>query len=84
MSQAKHLYEFGPFHIDTVERLLFRGEDMVPLTPKVVETLLALVSHSGRVLEKDELMKLVWGDSFVEEGGLTRNISFLRKVFWRR
>ena len=68
MSSGKHLYEFGPFHIDTVERLLFRGDEMVPLTPKAVETLLALVSNSGRVLEKQELMKLVWGDTFRGRG----------------
>src|SRR5437868_2939048 len=79
--QAKHLYEFGPFRIDSVERLLFRGQEVIPLTPKAVDTLLALVSNRGRVLEKDELIKLIWPDSFVEEGGLARNISVLRRVF---
>jgi TolB-like protein/DNA-binding winged helix-turn-helix (wHTH) protein len=78
---TKHAYEFGPFRIDTVERLLFRGDETVPLAPKAVDTLLALVSNHGRVLEKEELMKLIWPDSFVEEGGLTRNVSILRKVF---
>ena len=77
----KRAYEFGPFRIDTIERLLFRSGEMVPLTPKAVDTLLALVANHGRMLEKDELMKLIWPDSFVEEGGLTRNISILRKVF---
>src|SRR5579864_9099947 len=77
----KHAYEFGPFRIDTIERLLFRGDEMVSLTPKAVDTLLALVSNHGRVLGKEELMKLIWPDSFVEEGGLARNISILRKVF---
>src|SRR5436190_7337574 len=79
--QGKHLYEFGPFRIDSVERLLFRGQEVIPLTPKAVDTLLALVSNCGRVLEKDELIKLIWPDSFVEEGGLARNISVLRRVF---
>lgn len=79
-SQDKHLYEFGPFRIDPVERLLFRGDEMIPLTPKATDTLLALVSSRGRVLEKDELMKMIWPDSFVEEGGLAQNISLLRKV----
>ena len=81
MNREKHLYEFGPFHIDDVERLLFRGEAMIPLTPKATDTLLALVSNPGRVLEKEELIKIVWPDTFVEEGGLARNISMLRKVF---
>ena len=78
--QDKHLYEFGSFRIDTVERLLFRGAEVVPLAPKAVHTLLVLVSNAGRVVEKDQLMKVVWGDIFVEEGGLARNVSSLRKV----
>ena len=78
--QEKKLYEFGPFRIDTVERLLFRSDEIVPLTPKAIDTLLALISNPGRVLEKEDLIKMVWPDSFVEEGGLARNISALRRV----
>lgn len=78
---GKRIYQFGPFRIDSVERLLYRGGEMIPLTPKVVDTLLALVSNAGRVMEKDELMRAIWPDSFVEEGGLARNISLLRRVF---
>src|SRR5260370_30435150 len=76
----KHLYEFGPYRIDSVERLLTRDGDTIPLTPKAVDTLMALVANSGRVLDKDELMKIVWPDTFVEEGALARNISALRKA----
>src|SRR5207247_9914200 len=79
-SQDKHLYEFGPFRIDPVERLLFRGDEMIPLTPKATDTLLAVVASGGRVLAQDELIKMTWPDSFVEEGGLTQNISLLRNV----
>jgi len=57
-----------------------RQGDVVPLPPKAVDTLLALVANRGRILTKDQLMKLVWPDTFVEEGGLARNISQLRKV----
>ena len=76
----KHLYEFGPYLIDTVERLLLRSGETIPLTPKAADTLLALVANPGRVLDKDELMKIVWPDTFVEEGALARNISALRKA----
>src|ERR1700746_2948737 len=76
----KHLYEFGPFHIDTAERLLYRGEELIPLTPKAIDTLLVLIANRGRVVEKDELMKIVWPDTFVEEGALARNVSALRKA----
>lgn len=73
-------YQFGPFRIETQQRLLFRGEATIPLSPKAADTLLALVSNAGRVVEKDELIRLIWPDSFVEEGGLARNISLLRKA----
>ena len=78
--EVKRFYEFGPFRIDTEQRLLMRGEEVVPLTPKAADTLLALLANSGRVIEKDELIKAVWPETFVEEGGLARNISMLRKA----
>jgi DNA-binding winged helix-turn-helix (wHTH) protein len=73
-------YEFGPFSVDTGKRLLLRNGEPVPLAPKVLETLLVLVENRDRVLSKDELLRQVWGDTIVEEGGLTRNVSVLRKV----
>lgn len=77
---SEHLYEFGPFRLDPVERLLLRNGERVALTPKVFETLLALIQQRGHLVEKDRLMKLVWPDSFVEEANLTNNISTLRKA----
>src|SRR5687768_12748085 len=77
---SRHFYEFGPFRLDPVRRLLFRENQPIPLPPKVLHTLLVLVENSGRVVSKDELMKAVWPDTFVEEGNLTQNISTLRKV----
>jgi TolB-like protein/Tfp pilus assembly protein PilF len=76
---GKHVYRFGPFSIDRDERLLRRGAEVIPLTPKAIETLLVLAGSNGRVVEKEELIRSVWPDSFVEEGSLTRNISMLRK-----
>jgi DNA-binding winged helix-turn-helix (wHTH) protein/tetratricopeptide (TPR) repeat protein len=72
-------YEFGPFSVDAGRRLLLRNGDPVPLAPKVLETLLVLIENRDRVLSKDELLRQVWGDTIVEEGGLTRNVSVLRK-----
>jgi len=77
---TKHLYEFGPYRLDPVKRILVKEGEPVPVTPKAFDTLLALVQNSGDVLDKDELMKTVWPDSFVEEGNLTVNISMLRKA----
>ena len=73
-------YEFGPFSVDAGKRLLLRNGEPVALAPKVLETLLVLIENRERVLSKDELLKQVWGDTIVEEGGLTRNISVLRKA----
>lgn len=81
MSQlVRHLYEFGPFRLDATERLLLRDEQHVPLTPKAFETLLVLVEHGGHVIDKEELMKKVWPDTFVEEVNLAKNVSSLRKI----
>ena len=74
------LYEFGPFRLDPVQGLLFRGEKIVSLTPKAVETLAVLVEHRGEVVTKDELLQRIWPDTFVEEGTVARNVSFLRKA----
>ena len=75
---ARQIFEFGPFRIDTSDRLLTRHGQLLPLPPKVVDTLLVLVGAGGRVVEREELMSRIWPDSFVEEGGLARNISLLR------
>jgi DNA-binding winged helix-turn-helix (wHTH) protein/Tol biopolymer transport system component len=76
--QAKHLYTFGPFVLDAAQRLLLRDGKPVPLAPKAIDTLLLLVHNAGRLVEKDDLMKAVWPDTFVEEGNLTKNIFVLR------
>jgi len=76
---ADDLHEFGSYRLDPRDGVLYRGEERVPLTPKVFETLRTLVENSGRVVSKDELMQRVWPDTFVEEGNLTVNIFLLRK-----
>jgi DNA-binding winged helix-turn-helix (wHTH) protein/TolB-like protein/Tfp pilus assembly protein PilF len=78
--QESHNYEFGRFRLKTVERVLLREGELVPLTPKVFDILVTLVEHGGQVVAKDDLMKRVWPNTFVEEGNLTQNISLLRKA----
>ncbi len=78
--QARQFYEFGPFRLDKIEHFLLRENEVVPLAPKLFEILLVLVENSGHLLTKEELMKVVWPDSYVEEGNLSRNISTLRKM----
>lgn len=78
--QDNRSYEFGRFRLNVAERVLLREGEVVPLTPKVFDILLTLVENSGQVVSKDDLMKRVWPDTYVEEGNLTQNISLLRKA----
>jgi TolB-like protein/DNA-binding winged helix-turn-helix (wHTH) protein/Flp pilus assembly protein TadD len=78
--ETPRLYEFGPFRLDPVERMLLRGSEIVALTPKTFDTLHLLVRNSGHLLEKDEFIRTLWPDSFVEEGSLSNNIFLLRKA----
>ena len=79
--KTEQVYEFGPYRIDVRRRVLLRaGEPVAGMTPKLVETLLALVARSGEIVGKDELMAAVWPDAFVEESNLSSNISHLRKA----
>jgi DNA-binding winged helix-turn-helix (wHTH) protein/tetratricopeptide (TPR) repeat protein len=73
-------YDFGPFRLDFAERLLLRAGKVVALSPKPFDTLLVLVRNSGRIVEKDELLKSVWPETFVEEATLAQNIFTLRKA----
>src|SRR5215471_6941853 len=78
--ENKHLLNFGPFRVDPDQGLLFRGQESIPLAPKAFETLLVLLRNSGRVVRKDDLMKTLWPDTFVEESNLTQHIYQLRKA----
>ena len=78
--QTKHFYAFGPFRLDSERRVLVRDGAPVSLAPKLAETLLLLVENAGHLVDKDDLMKQVWPDAFVEEGNLNKNIFVLRKV----
>ncbi len=81
MSQSENrFYEFGPFRIDLQSRVLLRNSEIVPLTPKAFDTLLALVERRGELVERRELIKMVWPDSHVVEGNLNSNIFTLRKA----
>src|SRR5262247_3247859 len=73
-------FEFGPFRLDRLERILLGNGKAVPLAPKVFETLVLLVEHSGHIVEKDELLRRLWPDTFVEESNLAQNIFHLRKA----
>ena len=76
----EELYEFGPFRVDPARETLLKEGVSVPLTPKTFQILLVLVRHGKEIVTKDDLMKTVWPDTFVEEANLSRNIFMLRKA----
>ena len=78
------LCAFGPYQLDCERRLLTRDGEAVPLHEKALQILIVLVRHAGKVVSKDELMKLVWPDAFVEEANLSQNIFVLRKALGER
>jgi len=76
----QHYYEFGPFRLSVTDRLLLKGDEVIPLTPKLIDTLFLLTENSGHVLTKPVMMESLWPDSYVEQSSLTQNVSLLRRV----
>src|SRR3954451_15385268 len=76
-------FQFGDFILSPKERLLLAGSELVPLTNKSFDLLLVLVRRAGHLVTKDELLREVWPDTFVEEVNLTVNISAIRKALKR-
>jgi TolB-like protein/DNA-binding winged helix-turn-helix (wHTH) protein/Tfp pilus assembly protein PilF len=78
--ETNPVWQFGPYRLDAGERMLQRDGAEVRLPPKTFDLLVALVNSRGRLLEKDELLKQVWPDTFVEESSLAQHVSMLRKA----
>jgi TolB-like protein/DNA-binding winged helix-turn-helix (wHTH) protein len=77
---SKTFLQFGPYLLAPVERELRLGGERVQLSPRVFDTLLALASNPGRLLDKNELMKVVWPETVVEENNLNQTVCLLRKA----
>lgn len=77
---AEPRIHFGPFIYDPEQRALFRGDQSVPLAPKTIDLLHVLLEERGRLVDKADLMRRVWPGTTVEEVGLARNVSLLRKA----
>jgi DNA-binding winged helix-turn-helix (wHTH) protein len=77
---AAETFEFGPFRLDVAERTLVCKQDIVALTPKGFDVLAALVRRAEHLVTREELLREVWQDTFVEEANLNYTISLLRKT----
>lgn len=73
-------YSFGPFRLDVKKRRVWKGDQLIALTPKAFDTLLVLVRHAGQVVDRDDLLQIVWPDTFVTEETLTQNIATIRRA----
>jgi len=80
MSANAVIYKFGSFRLDPVRRLLSSKGKLIAIPPKPLELLLVLVEQHGQIVSKEELIKLVWPNAFVEEANISQNIFLLRKV----
>ena len=76
-------FKFDDFSLDTGEQRLTFDDQPVPLTPKALQTLIVLLRHHGKVVEKEYFLNEVWADAFVEESTLAQNILTLRKTLSR-
>lgn len=83
-SREKLIYEFEDFRLDAAHLILRRASEEISLTPKAVETLLALVERRGEIIGKDELMEKIWSDAVVEESNLSQYLHILRKTLGNR
>jgi eukaryotic-like serine/threonine-protein kinase len=77
----KRVYEFGSFRLNAVERVIERAGRPLSVAPKALDVLIALVESRGRIVEKEDLMRKVWPETFVEDNSLAFNVSVLRKLF---
>ena len=78
--ENKQLYKFGEFVLNLEEQTLLKNSEAISITPKVFLLLKVLVENHGKIVEKEDLMKQVWEDSFVEDSNLTYSIRQLRKI----
>jgi len=79
-SPKNRCYEFGPYRLNLAQRRLTRDGEFIGLTPKATDILALLVMNAGRVVEKDDLLREVWAETFVEDANLTQNIFILRRA----
>jgi pimeloyl-ACP methyl ester carboxylesterase/DNA-binding winged helix-turn-helix (wHTH) protein/class 3 adenylate cyclase len=83
-AQVEPVYEFGSYRLDPAGRLLLKNGEKVTITPKAFDILVALIENAGRVLGKEELMQIIWPDTFVEQANLPVTISLVRKALGER
>src|SRR6202789_653264 len=78
--KTEGIFQFGEFQVDVLARTLRRQDQIVTLNRRAFDVLLYLVQNPGKALTRDELLKNVWPDTFVDENSLAQSISVLRRA----
>jgi two-component system, OmpR family, alkaline phosphatase synthesis response regulator PhoP len=52
--------QFGNVVVDPMARTVYRGDQLIPLSPKLFDLLLALLRRRGAVMSRAELLAEVW------------------------
>ena len=73
-------FVFGPFRLLPLERLLFDGERALRLGSRAMDLLLALLERAGEIVDKNELLAIVWPNAVVDDATLRVHLAALRKV----
>ncbi|HSE24481.1 MAG TPA: winged helix-turn-helix domain-containing protein [Pyrinomonadaceae bacterium] len=74
-------FRIGEFLIEPQLNNIINHGQSIHVEPKVMQVLSCLSNSAGDVVAKDQIIKVVWADTFVGDDVLTRAISELRKVF---
>src|SRR5271154_4693062 len=80
MEQVRVMKSFKAFRLDTVNHLLWRDGDRVPLTPKGFDVLAYLVEHVGQVMTQDKILEALWPETYVNPEVLRKYIQEIRKA----
>ncbi len=79
-NKIPRFYEFGEYKLDSRRRILTKNADEISISAKNYDLLFALLQNEGKILSHDELLDLVWGETFVEQSNLKKGISALRQI----
>lgn len=79
-SEVHYVHQFGDFTLNASKRLLFKGQDVIPLNDRAFDVLMILIRNPGRVIPREEFFESVWRDVSVEPGNLDQSIFALRKA----
>lgn len=80
MEQPRERFRFGGFELDVLAHELRRGEEVVPVEPRVLDVLVHLARHRDRVVSREELVDAVWPGTFITDSALAQAVLKARRA----